>query len=82
MIKKVYKIIHEIVVDDSTKKGRLFDIIIQVLIILSLISFSLETLPELNNQLYDILQKIEILRRLLCLVQQPLALIMGNTIAA
>ena len=78
MIKKTYKIIHEIVVDDSTKKGRLFDIIIQVLIILSLISFSLETLPELNNEIYDILQKIEVVCIYIFTIEYLLRIFLNN----
>jgi voltage-gated potassium channel len=42
--------IRSIVEDNSTKKGKIFDYVIQVLIILSLVAFSIETLP--NNEVY------------------------------
>lgn len=42
--------IRKIVEDNSTKKGKLFDYTIQFLIIMSLIAFSIETLP--NNEKY------------------------------
>jgi voltage-gated potassium channel len=35
--------------NDNTKSGRYFDIFIQVLIIISLVSFAVETLPDLNE---------------------------------
>lgn len=41
----------EIVEDNTTKKGRYFDYSIQTLIVLSLISFSIETLPNLSSNL-------------------------------
>ncbi|WP_299780434.1 ion transporter [uncultured Formosa sp.] len=37
-----------LVEDNTTKKGKLFDYIIQVLILLSLIAFSIETLPNIS----------------------------------
>ena len=41
--------LREIVEDTSTKKGKYFDYFIQLIIILSLISFSLETLPNISR---------------------------------
>jgi len=48
-----------IILRSDTKAGRAFDITIQILIILSLISFSLETLPNLSEQIYSIFNTIE-----------------------
>lgn len=45
--------------DHDTKAGRRFDIFIQALIIFSLITFSLETLPHLDEKTYRILFYIE-----------------------
>ncbi len=45
----------------DTRAGRLFDIIIQFLIVLSLVSFSIETLPDLSPMAVSILQGIEVL---------------------
>ena len=51
--------LREIVEDTSTKKGKYFDYFIQLIIILSLISFSLETLPNISEDLRLILEKFE-----------------------
>ena len=57
----MYKILHRIVIDSDTKSGRFFDLFIQVLILLSLISFSLETLPNLNSKTKYILSLFELI---------------------
>ncbi|MEW4490478.1 ion transporter [Thalassoglobus sp. JC818] len=41
---------HDLVVSNSTRRVRIFEIFIQVLIILSLIAFSVETLPDLSER--------------------------------
>lgn len=50
----------KIIEDSETQTGRWFDLIIQSIIILSLISFSIETLPNLNDGFRNILKKFEI----------------------
>lgn len=42
--------LREIILESDTKKGRIFDIAIQLLIAISLISISLETLPDLEQK--------------------------------
>ena len=42
--------LRNIVIEGNTKNGRMFDLFIQTLILLSLISFSLETLPNLDSK--------------------------------
>jgi voltage-gated potassium channel len=49
-----------VVEDNTSRKGKVFDYIIQVLIILSLIAFSLETLPNNSQALQHILFYIEV----------------------
>lgn len=56
MIKKK---IRAIVEDNTTKKGKYFDYFIQLIIILSLISFSLETLPNISEEFRLVLEKFE-----------------------
>lgn len=56
MIKKK---IRAIVEDNTTKKGKYFDYFIQSIIILSLISFSLETLPNISKEFRLVLEKFE-----------------------
>jgi voltage-gated potassium channel len=53
------KYLKNIVESDKSRSGRLFDIFIQILIVLSLISFSLETTPSLDSRLIDFLKKFE-----------------------
>ncbi|RME23559.1 MAG: ion transporter [Candidatus Zixiibacteriota bacterium] len=50
-----------IIEDSSTAPGRIFDIAIQLLILISLISFTLETLPDLSPRSYALLQTIELI---------------------
>ena len=47
--------------DNTTKKGRYFDYFIQTLIFLSLVSFSLDTLPSLSASLRQFLEGFETL---------------------
>ncbi len=49
-----------IIENSDTKQGRLFDFAIQALIVLSLVTFSLETLPNLSDTLRRWLRLIEI----------------------
>jgi len=55
-MKNIFK---SVILDDSTKSGRLFDLFIQTLIIISLISFSLETVPNKSERYYHILDIVE-----------------------
>lgn len=50
-----------IIEKQDSKLGKLFDLVIQSLIIISLISFTVETLPDLPDQISDILWIIEII---------------------
>ncbi len=52
--------IKSIVEENTTFSGRLFDIVIQCLIVVSLISFSVETLPNLTTETRRLLRYIEI----------------------
>ena len=52
--------IKAVIEQTDTRAGRLFDLFIQALIVLSLVSFSIETLPSLSTQAHEILRTIEI----------------------
>lgn len=52
--------IKQIIEESDTKFGKAFDLFIQAMILLSLISFSIETLPDLNEETKAILRKIEV----------------------
>lgn len=51
--------LRKIVDDNTTKKGRIFDYIIEILIFLSLAGYALETLPENSARTRSILKGIE-----------------------
>jgi voltage-gated potassium channel len=55
MKKKLRKIIE----DNTSKKGRVFDYFIQILILLSLVSFTIETLPNNSKETIEILTNFE-----------------------
>ncbi len=52
--------IKQIIENNDTPQGRIFDLFIQLLIIVSLISFSIETLPHLSAKSIQILNYIEL----------------------
>lgn len=54
------KFLLKVVVENDSKIGRRFDIFIQSLILLSLVSFSIETLPNLNKKVIDLLNVFEL----------------------
>lgn len=49
----------QIIENNDTRRGRTFDLFIQALIILSIITSAVETLPDLSSQTYECLQWIE-----------------------
>ena len=74
MIKKL----NSIVVDSSSKEGRLFDLIIQSLIVLSIVAFSIETLPNLNKDLLHFLDKFELICVIIFTVEYVLRVFLSN----
>lgn len=75
MIKKRIK---DIVESSSSKGGRIFDLFIQSLIIFSLISFSLETLPDLNSAFREFLRFAEIISVLIFSIEYLLRIIVSD----
>ena len=53
--------LQKIVIDSDTLSGKRFDIFIQICIIISLISFSIETLNNLSESTINILKFIELI---------------------
>lgn len=53
--------LYNIVIENTTKNGRRFDLFIQALIVLTVLSFSIETLPNLNPVIKEILEYFEII---------------------
>ncbi len=52
--------LEQLVNDPSTRAGRIFNLTIQALIILSLVSFSIETLPKLQQSTREVLRLTEV----------------------
>ncbi|WP_417377014.1 ion transporter [Gimesia maris] len=51
----------QIIEDSDTKAGKTFDLTIQAIIVLSLVCFSIETLPDLSDESRTLLHVIEII---------------------
>ncbi|RFC54407.1 ion transporter [Brumimicrobium aurantiacum] len=68
------KELREIINDNTTKKGKIFDYTIQILIMISLSAYAIETLPDLSNQIYDTLFWIEIVCLIVFVIEYILRL--------
>lgn len=67
-----------IILDSDTKAGRLFDIFIQSLIVISLVAFSIETLPDLSDGMYEALSKIEMFVVVVFTIEYALRIILSE----
>lgn len=61
--------LHKIVDDNTTKKGRIFDYIVQILIFSSLIGYAIETVPTISETTRTVLKWIEIIATLIFSVE-------------
>jgi voltage-gated potassium channel len=52
--------IKKIIERSDTKAGKIFDLFIQVMILISLVCFSIETIPDISDVTRDVLKKIEV----------------------
>lgn len=55
-----FRLLKEIIEKSETRAGRLFDLVIQALIILSLVAFSIETIPGIDAQTQTRLRSFEV----------------------
>jgi len=68
-----------LVEDEKSKQGRYFNLFIQVLIVFSLISISVETLPDLNPEIRKYLEILEIVSVLIFTIEYLLRIfVAGN----
>ncbi len=67
-----------IIENNDTKRGRVFDLIIQALIVLSLVTFSIETLPNLSDASRHWLRQIEIATVAIFTIEYTLRLIVAD----
>ena len=72
------KIINKILFDQNSKIGRKFDILIQILIIISLINFSIQTIPKLPVKVVYFLEIIEIFSVVIFTIEYVLRIIFSN----
>lgn len=70
------KKLKRIVEDTDTLSGKLFDIVIQCLIVLSLICFSIETLPNLSPDLIKALNLLEVITVIIFTLEYLLRIIL------
>ena len=70
--------IKQIIENNDTTRGKAFDIVIQFLIILSLISFSIETLPDLDQKTRLMLKYFEAATVLIFTLEYLLRLIVSD----
>lgn len=64
--------------ENDTRAGRIFDLFIQSLIVLSLLSFSIETLPNLSQPIKRILNTLEIIVVAIFTVEYLLRLVVAD----
>lgn len=55
-----FALLKRIIEQNDTKRGRIFDLAIQTLIVISLVTFSIETLPNLADSTRQLLHQVEI----------------------
>lgn len=70
--------IEQIVNKSDTLQGRVFDVAIQILIVVSLVSFSLETLPDMSENAQLLLRVIEVVSVLLFTVEYLLRVVVSR----
>lgn len=68
----------QIVEDTDTKAGRLFNLTIQFLIVLSLITFSISTIPDLSDTTIEVLFIIEIVTVLIFSLEYILRIVVAD----
>ena len=72
------KFLLKVVIESDSKIGRRFDIFIQLLILLSLVSFSIETLPNLSKNTTDLLNIFELITIVIFSIELLLRLILTS----
>jgi len=75
----MFKILKNIVERNDTKAGKLFNLIIQILIIISLISFTIETSPGLSPSLSHLLWVIEVIIVVIFTVEYFLRILVADS---
>ena len=74
----MFKEIKHIIEKNESRKGRVFDIFIQLLIIVSLATYSIETLPNLSSQNKSYLQTVELIIVIIFTIEYILRVIVSD----
>ena len=69
----------QIIEKNDTKAGIIFDYTIQILIVISLINFSWETVPNLSDKTYDILKIIQVITVIIFTIEYILRIIVADS---
>ena len=67
-----------IILKNDTKGGRIFDLCIQFLIVLSVVCFSIETLPDLDDSTIKVLKILEVIVVILFTVEYLLRIVLSE----
>ena len=73
-----YKNLKSIIENNESIAGKTFDIIIQILILLSLIAFSIDTLPDIDIKLRSLLNHFELFTVIIFSIEYLLRLIVAD----
>lgn len=76
---RTFKKLKIFIEQNDTKGGKYFDIFIQFLIILSILSFTIETIPEIPQELCNILNYFEIISVAIFTIEYLLRLIVADS---
>lgn len=72
------KSLKEIVLHQNTWGGKAFDLFIQLMIFISLASFSLETLPNKSDDFYSLLNRVELITVVIFSIEYLLRIILDS----
>jgi len=70
--------IKNVIEKNDTRAGRIFDLFIQAFIVISLISFSIDTIPDLNSQTRIFLNNLEIIIVVIFTIEYLLRIIVAD----
>jgi voltage-gated potassium channel len=70
--------IKNVIEKNDTRAGRIFDLFIQAFIVISLISFSIDTIPDLNSQIRIFLDNLEIIIVVIFTIEYFLRIIVAD----
>jgi len=78
MAKKTMNRLRQIILETDTIPGKVFNLSIQVLILLSLVCFSIETLPDLKEGIKSLLKSIEIITIIIFTIEYILRIVVSE----